>query len=67
MSTCFGQQRRCIAERRVQLWFGLGTWWPVGDWRSAEGVALDDIGSDWALRRPLPPTRLVEMVQTPET
>lgn len=57
------RERRCLAERRVFSIAGMTFWWPIdGDWRRTEAEARRDIEHDDALRRPLPPTKLIAVV-----
>lgn len=48
------RDRRCIAERRIKLFWLIPFWWPVGDWGLTEAAAVMDIKRDKALRSPLP-------------
>lgn len=55
------RERRCIAERRVMLFWLLPIWSPLfgADWRATEEQALRDVEYDRQLRSPLPDPKAV--------
>ena len=55
------RERRCIAERRVMLFWIVPVWVPLfgADWRESEEQALRDVEYDRYLRDPLPGPKAV--------